>query len=63
VALVTFGFGWFFTFTPGLFSPGLAGGELTTLFGAGGLSALLVTRLAGGVWQKGGIGRKQKTNL
>ncbi len=42
---------WFFGSTPGLFTPGLAGGELSTLFAAGGLSALLVTRLAGALWQ------------
>lgn len=43
---------WFFAVTPGLFSPGLAGGELSTLFVAGGLSALLVARLAGAFWQR-----------
>jgi hypothetical protein len=42
---------WFFAATPGLFSPGLAGGELSTLFAAGGLSALGVARLAGAFWQ------------
>lgn len=46
------GFGWFFAFTPGLFATGLAGGELSALFGAGGLTALVVTRLAGAFWQK-----------
>ncbi len=50
--LVIGGFSWFFTFTPGLLNSGLAGGELSTLFGAGGLCALLVTRLAGAFWQK-----------
>ena len=45
------GFGWFFMATPGLFRPGLAGGELTLLFGAGGLSALILARLAGTFWQ------------
>jgi hypothetical protein len=44
-------FSWFFAFTPNLFAPGLAGGELSTLFVAGGLCALLVTRLAGAFWQ------------
>ena len=47
---VVVGFGWFFTTTPGLFREGLAGGELSTLFGAGCLTALLVTRLAGRFW-------------
>jgi hypothetical protein len=42
----------FFLTTPGLFSPGLAGGELSLLFGAGGGCALLGTRLAGAWWQK-----------
>lgn len=42
---------WFFSSTPGLFTPGLAGGELSTLFAAGGLSALVVARLAGALWQ------------
>ena len=42
---------WFFAATPGLFTPGLAGGELSSLFVAGGLSALLVARLAGEFWQ------------
>ncbi|GAB4442576.1 MAG: hypothetical protein Fur0044_39010 [Anaerolineae bacterium] len=50
--LVCAGFGWFFTATPGLFTPGLAGGELTTLFAAGGLSALATARLAGVLWQR-----------
>lgn len=49
--LIIGGFGWFFVFTPGLFVSGLAGGELSTLFGAGGLSALLVTRLLSKFWQ------------
>ena len=48
------GLSWFFAFTPGLFDPGLAGGELSTLFGAGGLSALLVARLAGLFWRRAG---------
>lgn len=52
VLLIGGGFGWFFTVTPGLFKAGLAGGELTTLFGIGGLSALLITRLFGSFWQK-----------
>ncbi|GIK41492.1 MAG: hypothetical protein BroJett011_53250 [Chloroflexota bacterium] len=43
---------WFFSTTPGLFTPGLAGGELSSLFVAGGLSALLVARLAGEFWQR-----------
>jgi hypothetical protein len=42
---------WFFAATPGLFAPGLAGGELSGLFVAGGLSAVLVARLAGEFWQ------------
>jgi hypothetical protein len=50
--LVGVSFAWFFAVTPGLFSPGLAGGELSTLFAAGGLSALTVARLAGLCWQK-----------
>jgi len=48
--LVIGGFVWFFMFTPGLFETGLAGGELSTLFGAGGLMAVVVARLAGVVW-------------
>jgi hypothetical protein len=47
-------FGWFFWATPGLFQPGLAGGELSTLFAAGGGGALMVARLVGLVWQKMG---------
>jgi hypothetical protein len=46
--LVGGGFGWFFAATPGLFRPGLAGGELSTLFVLAGLLALAVSRLAGG---------------
>ncbi len=49
-ALTVVGFAWFFTFTPGLFESGLAGGELSTLFVAGGSSALGITRLVGAVW-------------
>jgi hypothetical protein len=49
--LVCGSFGWFFTVTPGLFTPGLAGGELSTLFVAAGLCTLLVTRLAAIVWR------------
>jgi hypothetical protein len=49
--LVLGGFVWFFITTPGLFTAGLAGGELSTLFSAGGLSALAVARLAGTFWQ------------
>lgn len=45
-------FGWFFLSTPGLFEPGLAGGELSTLFAAGGGCALVLARLAGALWQK-----------
>lgn len=44
-------FGWFFAATPGLFIEGLAGGELSLLFGAGAVWALLITRLAGVFWQ------------
>lgn len=51
-ALILSGFGWFFACTPGLFETGLAGGELSTLFAAGGLSALLLTRLMAALWQK-----------
>lgn len=50
--LVLGGFGWFFAATPGLFETGLAGGELSTLFSAAGLSALGVARLGGLFWQK-----------
>ncbi|MBI1880694.1 MAG: hypothetical protein HYR94_21165 [Chloroflexi bacterium] len=49
--LVGASFTWFFATTPGLLTPGLAGGELSTLFVAGGLSALGVARLAGTLWQ------------
>jgi len=52
VLLIIGGFGWFFSRTPGLFTAGLAGGELTTLFGIGGVSALLLARLAGEIWKK-----------
>ena len=51
VGLVVGGFSWFFATTPGLFGSGLAGGELSTLFAAGGLSALLVARTTGVIWQ------------
>ena len=44
-------FAWFFATTPGLFTEGLAGGELSLLFGAGAVCALLITRLAGAFWQ------------
>ncbi len=52
--LIVGGFAGYFVFTPGLFSPGLAGGELSILFGAGGLSALGVTRLAVLFWHNVG---------
>ena len=45
-------FSGFFLFTPGLLITGLAGGELSTLFGAGCALALVVTRLSGAMWQK-----------
>ena len=51
VGLVVGGFSWFFATTPGLFGSGLAGGELSTLFAAGGLSALLVARITGTLWR------------
>lgn len=50
--LVLGGFIWFFTATPGLSSEGLAGGELSTLFIAGGLTALAVTRIASLLWKR-----------
>jgi hypothetical protein len=49
--LVIGGFGWFFTVTPGLFAPGLAGGELSPLFAGGCLLAVLIARLSGAMWQ------------
>ena len=52
VALIVGAFGWFFWVTPGLFQTGLAGGELSTLFAAGGLCALLTTRVLGKFWQR-----------
>lgn len=52
-ALLVFGaFGWFLAGTPGLLRPGLAGGELSLLFVAGGLAALGVARLAGAFWSR-----------
>ncbi|NJN98168.1 MAG: hypothetical protein HC875_30825 [Anaerolineales bacterium] len=57
--LVCASLSWFFAATPGLFTPGLAGGELTTLFAVGGLSALAAARLAGALWQ-GEFWRTQK---
>jgi hypothetical protein len=61
--LVIGGFIWFFNYTPGLFEQGLAGGELSTLFGAGGLSALLTARLAGMLWDRAGHTRKVQDEL
>ena len=52
ILLVVGGFSWFFATTPGLFDSGLAGGELSLLFAAGALSALMVTRLGSICWQK-----------
>lgn len=49
--LIFSSFTWFFAATPGLFTPGLAGGELSSLFVAAGLCALLVTRLASVLFQ------------
>ncbi len=51
ISLVVGGLSWFLASTPGLFEPGLAGGELSTLFGAGGLCALFITRLSGALWE------------
>ena len=51
MSLVGAGLVWFLACTPRLFEPGLAGGELSTLFGAGGLGALIVTRLSGAIWK------------
>jgi hypothetical protein len=63
VLLVAGGFGWFFVVTPGLLSPGLAGGELSTLFVAGSGCALFVTRTTAYLWQRGpGILVKFLTN-
>jgi len=50
--LIIGGLSWFFAFTPGLFEPGLAGGELSPLFGLGGACALVTARLSGAFWQK-----------
>src|SRR5262245_41050 len=52
LSLALAGFGWVLWATPGLFQPGLAGGELSSLFAAGGGCALLVARLAGLAWEK-----------
>ncbi len=52
VMLIVSSFSWFFTCTPHLFAPGLAGGELSILFVVGGLCALLIARLAGWIWQR-----------
>jgi len=43
VSLVFGAFVWFFSTTPEVFSPGLAGAELSLLFGAGGLCAFMFT--------------------
>jgi hypothetical protein len=51
LGLAVAAFVWFFSATPGLFTEGLAGGELSSLFAAGGGCALFVTRLAGLLWQ------------
>ncbi len=51
ILLVFGGFIWFFTTTPGLFVPGLAGGELSSLFVLGAICALFITRLSGIFWQ------------
>jgi hypothetical protein len=59
LSLTIAAFGWFFWATPGLFSPGLAGGELSSLFAAGIGSALLATRLASLIWQKMGSYRER----
>ena len=50
ILLIIGGFSWFFAFTPGLFEPGLAGGELSPLFGLAGVSALITTRLSAEFW-------------
>lgn len=52
IILIAGGVVWFFAFTPGLFTPGLAGGELSSLFGLGCLCGLLVIRLCAAAWQK-----------
>ena len=52
ILLVVGGFSWFYACTPELFEPGLAGGELTPVFGLGGGYALLISRLSGLFWQR-----------
>ncbi len=52
LGLIVGSFGWFFTATPGLFAPGLAGGELSPLFVAGCLLAMITARLLGAWWQR-----------
>jgi hypothetical protein len=61
LSLAVAAFIWFFTATPGLFTSGLAGGELSSLFAAGGGCALLVTRLAGLLWQT--VGKRKPARL
>jgi len=58
-AMVSGGFVWFFAVTPGLFEEGLAGGELSTLFGLACLTALAIARLAGIFWNKVGNTRRR----
>ena len=52
LVLIMGGFNWFFIYTPGLFSSGLAGGELSSLFAGGALNALVAARLSGVLWQR-----------
>jgi hypothetical protein len=49
LGLIIGGFGWFFAVTPGLFVPGLAGGELSLLFALGCLLAVITARLSGAI--------------
>ena len=56
-ALTTGAFVWFFAATPLVFTPGLAGAELTVLFAAGGICALAFALIAASIiWEIKGQG-------
>jgi len=60
-ALIVGAFAWFFFATPEVFIPGLAGPELTFLFGTAGICALAFTLLASSILH--GVQRRERSPL
>ena len=61
MVLIMAAFVWFFVATPGIFIPGLAGTELTILFGTAGICAVAFTLLVSSVFY--GIQHRERSDL